>query len=139
MLPETELAQRLERHAPSWSSFLPEPGAMTPAAVLLPIFYKAGEAHILLTMRTDQVSHHKGQISFPGGKSEPNDQSLAETALRESWEEVGLRREDVRLIGQMKPMPTLTRFWVHPFVGLIPYPYAFEVNPGEIATLIEVP
>jgi 8-oxo-dGTP pyrophosphatase MutT (NUDIX family) len=139
MLPETELAQRLKRHDPSWTSFLPEPGPMTPAAVLLPLFYKAGEAHILLTMRTDQVSHHKGQISFPGGKSEPADQSLAETALRESWEEVGLRREDVRLIGQMKPMPTLTRFWVHPFVGLIPYPYAFEVNPGEIATLIEVP
>jgi 8-oxo-dGTP pyrophosphatase MutT (NUDIX family) len=139
MFSEADLARRLPQHQASWEQdFGTE--TMTDAAVLIPLFYKEGQAHVLLTRRTDFVSHHKGQISFPGGKFEPNaDLNLAATALRESWEEVGLRVEDVRLLGQMQPMPTLTRFMIYPFVGVIPYPYPFQSNPGEIDTLIEVP
>lgn len=138
MWSEDRLQQRLQTHIPSWE--MDVSGKFTPASVLIPLFYRAEQLWVLLTQRTQQVRHHKGQISFPGGKFEPaTDMNLVETALRETWEEVGIKPEDVRLLGQMQPMPTITRFMVHPFVGLIPYPYPFQVNAGEIETLIEVP
>jgi len=104
------------------------------------LFFKKGELHILLTQRTHKVSHHKGQISFPGGKFDPaSDRSIQETALRETWEEVGIEPEAIRILGQMQAMPTLTEFLVYPLVGIFPEAYPYRINPGEIATLIEVP
>jgi 8-oxo-dGTP pyrophosphatase MutT (NUDIX family) len=112
---------------------------MTRAAVLIPLFKKNGEYHILFTRRTDQVEHHKGQISFPGGRKDASDRDLLATALRESEEEMGIRREDVQVLGELDDICTVTRFCVSPFVGLIPYPYPFKVNPREIKEVIEVP
>lgn len=109
------------------------------AAVLVPFFEKEGECHLLFTKRSDQVKHHKGQISFPGGVFDKEDGSLAQTALRESFEEVGLKPSDVHLIGPLDDIITTTRFIVTPFVGLFPYPYPFRVSEVEIAELIEVP
>lgn len=109
------------------------------AAVLVPFFEKAGACHLLFTKRSDQVKHHKGQISFPGGVFDEEDGSLAQTALRESFEEVGLRPSDVELIGPLDDIITTTQFIVTPFVGLFPYPYPFRVSEVEIAELIEVP
>jgi 8-oxo-dGTP pyrophosphatase MutT (NUDIX family) len=110
------------------------------AAVLIPLFKTASEYRILFTKRTDTVDAHKGQISFPGGKIEDEDASPLETALREADEEIGLSRKDVTVLGQMDDAHTLSsNYIVHPFVGLIPYPYDFKTSVQEVRELIEVP
>ncbi len=105
------------------------------------MFKTASEYRILFTKRTDTVDAHKGQISFPGGKIEDEDASPLETALREVDEEIGLSRKDVTVLGQMDDARTLSsNYIVHPFVGLIPYPYDFKTSvPGSQRELIEVP
>jgi 8-oxo-dGTP pyrophosphatase MutT (NUDIX family) len=111
----------------------------TPAAVLIPIFKKDGEPHILLTLRTETVASHKGQISFPGGTREEVDRDLLATALRETHEEVGIRPNDVEVLGELDDLLAVTNFMVTPFVGVFPYPYDFRVSSEEIAELIEIP
>jgi 8-oxo-dGTP pyrophosphatase MutT (NUDIX family) len=110
-----------------------------PAAVLVPFFEKEGERHLLLTRRSDGVQRHRGEIAFPGGRRESQDTDLFETALRECREEIGLDPAVVRKIGALDDLETVTGFCVSPFVGLIPYPYPFRLNPEEIKGLIEVP
>ena len=110
------------------------------AAVLVPLFRDKDEYKILFTKRTDRVDEHKGQISFPGGSVDEKDASYKETALREAFEEVGLLREDVRILGKTDDSLTVaSNFIIHPFVGFIPYPYPFEINSHEVKRLIEVP
>jgi 8-oxo-dGTP pyrophosphatase MutT (NUDIX family) len=109
------------------------------AAVLIPLFFKGGEAHLLFTKRTAFLKHHKGQISFPGGKIDPKDSGLKMTAIRETYEEIGLREDDIRILGKTDDFLTNTHFLVQPYVGFFPYPYNFNVNPAEIDRLIEVP
>ena len=110
------------------------------AAVLIPLFRTASEYRILFTKRTDKVEAHKGQISFPGGKIEEEDASPLETALREADEEIGLLRKDVTVLGQMDAARTVSsNYIVHPFVGLIPYPYDFKISVQEVEELLEVP
>jgi 8-oxo-dGTP pyrophosphatase MutT (NUDIX family) len=109
------------------------------AAVLVPLFEKEEDCHILFTKRTDQVTHHKGQISFPGGVFEKEDGKLERTALRETFEEIGLKERDIQLIGVLDDIVTITEFIVTPFVGIVPYPYPFQVSAIEIDELIEVP
>jgi len=115
-----------------------EPGLIR-AAVLIPLFKKQGEYHVLLTRRTDKVGTHKGQISFPGGKRDGGEDLLC-TALREAREEMGIAEKDVRILGELDDMCTIASdFCIAPFVGLIPYPYPFKVNRHEIEEIIEVP
>jgi 8-oxo-dGTP pyrophosphatase MutT (NUDIX family) len=110
------------------------------AAVLIPLFRDNDEYKILFTKRTNRVDEHKGQISFPGGSVDEGDASYKETALREAFEEVGLLREDVRILGRTDDSLTVaSNFIIHPFVGFIPYPYPFEINSHEVKRLIEVP
>jgi len=111
-----------------------------PAAVLIPLYEKDGGYHVLLTKRSAELEYHKGQICFPGGSHHDEDGSLKDTALREAYEEVGIRPEDVEILGELDSMGTLTsHFLITPFVGIIPYPYEFKVNRQEIDELIEVP
>jgi 8-oxo-dGTP pyrophosphatase MutT (NUDIX family) len=109
------------------------------AAVLVPLFQKGEDYHILFTKRTDQVKHHKGEISFPGGMMDKEDLNLEKTALREAFEEIGLKESDVQILGALDDIVTVTEFVVTPFVGLFPYPYPFKTSTIEIAELIEVP
>jgi len=112
----------------------------TPAAVILLLYEKAGEPYIVLTRRTEDVEHHKGEISFPGGAFDPQDGDLLTTALRETEEEIGVRPEDVQVLGRLDDIVTITGFMVSPFVGLLPTPsYPFAVNALEVAELVEVP
>ena len=109
------------------------------AAVLVPLFNKEGNCHLLFTKRSEEVKYHKGEISFPGGAVDEEDSELVNTALREASEEIGLKENDVQIIGVLDDIVTVTEFIVTPFVGLFPYPYPFRTSPIEIAELIEVP
>jgi 8-oxo-dGTP pyrophosphatase MutT (NUDIX family) len=110
------------------------------AGVLVPIFRQGGDYMILFTKRTNKLEHHKGQISFPGGSVDEEDNSVRDTALREAREEIGLLKEDVEILGRIDDtMTVVSDFIVHPFVGLIPYPYDFTINTDEVARLIKVP
>jgi 8-oxo-dGTP pyrophosphatase MutT (NUDIX family) len=110
------------------------------AAVLIPIFCKDGEYHILFTQRSDQVPHHKGQISFPGGARSKDDTTLQDTALRESQEEVGLKAKDAEIVGELDDTPTTTSGYnISPFVAFIPYPYKFTLSPFEISEIFSIP
>jgi 8-oxo-dGTP pyrophosphatase MutT (NUDIX family) len=108
------------------------------AAVLLPLFKNATDYHLVFTKRTETVRHHKGQVSFPGGSFEPADGDLLTTALRESYEEVGIRPEHVSILGRLDDLATFsTSFTISPFVGLIPYPYPFRPDPIEVAIVFD--
>jgi len=109
------------------------------AAVLVPLFKKGGDCHIIFTKRTDTVRYHKGEISFPGGVFDEGDLELQRTVLREAFEEIGLKENDVQIIGVLDDIVTITQFIVTPFIGLLPYPYPFKLSSIEIAELIEVP
>ena len=109
------------------------------AAVLVPLFKKDGQCHLLFTKRSEQVKYHKGEISFPGGVVDEEDSELINTALREAFEEIGLKESDVQIIGVLDDIVTITEFIVSPIVGFFPYPYPFKVSQAEIAELIEVP
>ena len=109
------------------------------AAVLVPLFQKEGDCHLLFTRRSEEVKYHKGEISFPGGMVDEEDKELINTALREADEEIGVKESDVQVLGVLDDIVTITEFIVTPIVGLFPYPYPFKVSEAEIAELIEVP
>jgi 8-oxo-dGTP pyrophosphatase MutT (NUDIX family) len=109
------------------------------ASVLIPVFQDGGETRILLTKRTDTVKYHKGEISFPGGMYEREDQDALATAMRECWEEIGVEPQHVEILGRLDDMHTYTGFVISPFVGLIPYPYDFKVSSDEVSYLIYLP
>lgn len=109
------------------------------AAVLVPYFKENNDKHLIFTKRTDHLEHHKGQICFPGGVKDHEGESLWETALRECEEEIGLKRELITLVTQLKPQITPTGFLVTPFVGEIKKPENWISNPSEIAEIFSVP
>ena len=110
------------------------------SAVLVPVFFKTGQYHLLFIQRTERVKNHKGQISFPGGAYEKTDGLILNTALREAEEEIGLARDDVRVLGELDDALTATsNYIISPFVGLIPYPYVFKPDKWETEELLEVP
>jgi len=110
------------------------------ASVLVPLFRKDGRFWLLFTQRTSTVEYHKGEVSFPGGTVDLDDDSWQQTAVRETFEEIGVREEDIEILGQLDDMNTLTsQFIIHPFVGMIPFPYSFHISRREVERLIEVP
>ena len=110
------------------------------SAVLVPLYYKQGQYYVLLIQRTEKVKNHKGQIAFPGGAFEERDETLLDTALRESTEEIGLKPEDVEVLGEMDDEISITSYYIiSPFVALIPWPYQFKVDGEETEAIIEVP
>lgn len=113
----------------------------TPAAVLILVYERDGEAHLLFTERTDQVEHHKGQICFPGGACDEDENDLEATALRETCEEIGVRPGDVEIIGQLDDMVTISNFRVTPYVGIlaIQSEYSFVLNEQEVVQVVQVP
>ncbi|MFH0989270.1 MAG: CoA pyrophosphatase [bacterium] len=112
---------------------------LTRASVLMLLFLKAGELHLLLTKRTEDVEHHKGQISFPGGTQDDEDSDSIATALREAEEEVGLLRNQVCVLGVLDDYATPTGFVITPVVGYVETLPALQMNEQEVAELIEVP
>lgn len=109
------------------------------AGVIIPLFVDKNEVFIVLTKRSESVSLHKGEVSFPGGMCEDSDGDTMTTALRECCEEIGVRKHDVEILGRLDDMITMTGFVITPYVGVIPYPYRFKTNPDEVAYLIFFP
>jgi 8-oxo-dGTP pyrophosphatase MutT (NUDIX family) len=109
----------------------------TDAAVLVPLYLHGGDLHAVLTRRPDHMRRHAGEVSFPGGRQDL-DEDLRVTAVREAEEEVGLPRDDVELLGALKPVPTLaTGYAIYPFVGLIDPGREWVLSPREVEEVIE--
>jgi 8-oxo-dGTP pyrophosphatase MutT (NUDIX family) len=115
-----------------------ELGSMKAAAVLVPLLFKDGVPHLLFTRRTEHLSTHRGQISFPGGGRHDEDRDLIATALRETWEELGIPPETVRIIGPLDDVWSLHGYCVTPIAAEIPPPPMPRVNAYEVAEVIEV-
>lgn len=111
----------------------------TDAAVLVPVYLDKGEIHVVFTKRRDDLRRHAGEISFPGGRREPDEKNLRTTALREAEEEIGLPADAVEIVGALQPTPTIaTGYAVYPFVGLIDPGRAWVPSAGEVAAVIEL-
>lgn len=119
--------------------FYPE-RELRPAAVLVPVVHRPGEGlSVLFTRRTAHLNDHAGQISFPGGRSEPEDGTPAATALRETEEEIGLARAHVEVLGSLSEYTTVTAYRVTPVVGLVSAPFVIQPDSFEVAEVFEVP
>jgi len=96
--------------------------------------------HVVLTRRRAEMRRHAGEISFPGGRHDPQDVHLSDTALREAEEEIGLPRAQVTLLGELAPTSTFaTGYLIHPFIGLIPAGQLWRLSPLEVDAVIELP
>jgi 8-oxo-dGTP pyrophosphatase MutT (NUDIX family) len=109
------------------------------AAVLIPILPHGNEFCFLLTQRTHKVETHKGQISFPGGIQEESDQDLLETALRETWEETGLDRHAIQVLGEFDEYLSITGLIVTPFAAWVGGPLNLAPNPDEVDEILKAP
>jgi 8-oxo-dGTP pyrophosphatase MutT (NUDIX family) len=139
-----ELRRRLAtRGAPEFTVFGDDgtegrDGASTAAAVLIPVIVDQ-TLTVLFTKRTSHLKSHSGQVSFPGGRAEPEDASAEFTALREAQEEIGLAPERVEIIGRLPDYRTRTGFRVTPVVGLVTPPLELRPDPNEVEEIFEVP
>ena len=118
------------------------------SAVLIPILpvqptsSNSSSYQLLMTGRSPKLKHHTGEMSFPGGKFDPNvDDSLKDTALRETYEEIGVSPENINIIGNLDDLPTLTGWTIRVFVGIldIPQDFKFSINKEEVAALVKIP
>lgn len=109
------------------------------AAVLVPIIKRAPEATILFTQRSEDMPTHPGQISFPGGKIEPHDDTPLDTAFRETEEEIGLQRKNIEFLGFLDNYRTGTGFHIAPALGLVPPDFDLKIEDKEVADVFEVP
>jgi len=115
------------------------PREIRPAAVLVPVVTREERLTVLFTRRTAHLSDHAGQISFPGGRAEPGDANAAETALRETTEEIGLEASRVEVLGELPQYVTVTGYRVTPVVGLVFPPFELRPDTFEVAEVFEVP
>ena len=109
------------------------------ASVLIPLLEREGQTLLLLTKRSEKLRSHSGQVSFPGGKQDEQDQSSLETALREAREEIGLESKSVRILGCLDQIISLHFYLVTPFVGLIPSDFEAKVDSVAPGSSVAVP
>ncbi len=114
-------------------------GELIRAGVLIALTEKKSGLHVILTQRTDEVEHHKGQISFPGGSRDESDVTIIDTSLREAEEEIGLARNSVEVLGVLNDFRTPSGFCITPVVGFVRTIPDFILNKKEVLDLFEVP
>ncbi len=125
--------QRVTAHEPATVTDQPQE-----AAVIVPVITARSEPAMLFTKRAEHLSDHPGQMSFPGGGREPDDESLEQTAKREAYEEVGLHPEEISMVGRLDDIRTITHYSVRPFVAEIP-DRGYEPKDGEVAEIVMLP
>ena len=118
---------------------LPENRKLRDAAVLVPVTTFNGQAEVILTRRASSLKHHPGQIAFPGGKQDKTDTNLAQTALREAWEEIALPPENVSILGELSRHETITGFNVTPILAHVEQPFDAVAEVGEVDEIFSVP
>jgi 8-oxo-dGTP pyrophosphatase MutT (NUDIX family) len=135
-----ELRALLDAHRPDGAgTTTPAVDGQTESAVLVPIYLADAEPHVVLTRRRADLRRHAGEVSFPGGRRDPEDATLAATALREAQEEIGLDPSAVSIAGQLTPTSTfVTNYAIHPFVGAIEAQTAWSVSAVEVDAVIEL-
>ena len=138
-LDREEIRRRLGTVCRPPEEYGPVPAPWRPAAVLIGLLDGPGGPSIILTQRTEDLEHHPGQISFPGGKIELGDARPEDAALREAFEEIGLPPGKVELLGCLPPHDTVSNFRVYPFVGWIEPPVVYRMDQREVAAVFEVP
>lgn len=114
-------------------------GGRVAAAVLVPLYLDSGDLHAVFTKRREDLSHHAGEISFPGGRQDFPEEDLRTTALREAEEEIGLVPDEVELVGALPPVGTfVTNYKIHPFVGVIRAGHDWTPQPTEVEVILEL-
>ena len=138
-----KLQQSIEAADPSSDGFaeidITDESRVRCAAVLIPLLWHENEWHVLYTRRTDKVESHKGQVSFPGGACDEGETTPEQTALREADEEIGLNPSDVKVLGRLTTLITITYFRVTPVVGVVKWPTVFRVGEHEVARVFTIP
>jgi 8-oxo-dGTP pyrophosphatase MutT (NUDIX family) len=129
--------QELHLEFPALPQFLTSPPK--PAAVLIPFISKPEGWQILFTRRHSDLPEHSGQVAFPGGRADPEDTSPEQTALRETYEEIGVRPQDVVILGRLQDYLTVTNYRVTPVVGVIPWPYPLRPAVEEVSRVFTIP
>ncbi len=124
------LIQRQPSINPAWDA--------RPAAVLMPLYQERDIWHLLFTRRTEFVESHRGQVSFPGGAIDEEDENPTQAALREVEEEIGIRAEDIEVLGMLDALLTTTQYAITPVVGTFPWPYDLRLNRAEVASVFGV-
>lgn len=114
-------------------------GPPKPAAVLIPFISSPQGWQILFTRRHSDLPEHSGQVAFPGGRADPGDASPEQTALRETYEEIGIRPQDVTILGRLQDYLTITNYRVTPVVGVIPWPYPLRPAEDEVSRVFTIP
>lgn len=114
-------------------------GDLRRAAVLIPLVARPDGITVLLTQRTPNLAAHAGQVSFPGGRLEPQDRDARDAALRETAEEIGLLHRHIQLVGELEEYGTVTGFRVTPVIGIVTPPFTLSPDPTEVAEIFEVP
>lgn len=110
------------------------------AAVLLPLYCRDGAWHLIFIRRAvRREDRHSGEVGFPGGRRHHADRDSTATALREAHEEIGLAPEQVRVLGALRPLATVSRFLVTPVVGEFPWPQPLRPDPREVARIFSIP
>jgi 8-oxo-dGTP pyrophosphatase MutT (NUDIX family) len=147
-LTESEISRRLanvDRDSDetfAWDTSLPSGlwgEKPRPAAVLIPMLESDNTWHVLFTVRTANLAEHSGQVAFPGGRVDPQDGTPEQTALREADEEIGLGPGDVRILGSLRKLRTITNYCVSPVVAAIPWPYSFTLARDEVSRVFTIP
>lgn len=131
-----QLQSRLDKHSPWRLSSDLKPRAEAGVICLLT---DESEPSVILTQRAGKLSTHAGEVAFPGGKRDPEDVDLIATALREAEEEVGVRPDDVQMLGQLSQIFSLHKLAVTPFVGVVSPDVQLRPNPGEIDSIFKTP
>ncbi|MHA1745626.1 MAG: NUDIX hydrolase [Promethearchaeota archaeon] len=134
------ITQRLENYN---NFILSDPNShFKKSAVLILLLLRENAFHMILTARTKNLSHHSGEMSFPGGRYDPKmDKSLKNTALREVAEEIGVEASQIRILGRLNDTPTLTGYNISSFIGFISnsHSISYKQNFGEVADIVEIP
>jgi 8-oxo-dGTP pyrophosphatase MutT (NUDIX family) len=133
-----ELSNKSLNTSPSTSRYVANSTTKN-AAVLVPIIKRPNGLTLLFTKRSQNMRHHPGEVSFPGGKQDLEDTSLTYTALRETFEEVGIHHNQINTLGWLPSFQTISNFKLYPLVGLIENIDELTLNPDEVESAFEVP